>query len=74
MVVQYFSDMDSMYEQACEMEASIEAAIMEEDYESAARLRKQYQDLRRQDVVDEVLQVRLWQSCTLAEGHFSLWC
>lgn len=46
-----------MYEHACEMESAIEAAVNAEDYEVAGQYKREYEDIRRRDVVDTLLQV-----------------
>ncbi len=55
--MQYFNDMDDMYEHACEMESDIELAAAAEQYEEAAKLKKEYDELRKKDLVDALLTV-----------------
>lgn len=56
-VLQYFNEMDDMYERACEMESAMEAAVNAENYEVAGQYKQEYEDIRRQDIVDTLLQV-----------------
>lgn len=57
MPLQYFNDMDNLYEHACEIESAIELAVMDEQFEEAAKLKKEYDELRKKDLVDTMLTV-----------------
>lgn len=70
--VQYFNDMDNLYEHACELESAIEIAVHGEQFEEAAKLKLQYDDLRKKDVVDAVLSVsHLLLTCFMK--HLARW-
>ena len=50
-------DMDTAYEQACECESALEAAVGAEAYQSAAASMEEYRELQAQDPVFGVLKV-----------------
>ncbi|CAL8470008.1 g9550 [Coccomyxa elongata] len=52
---EYFNDMDNLYEHACELESAMELAVMDEQFEEAAKLKKEYDELRKKDLVDTML-------------------
>lgn len=71
--MQYFDDMDHLYEHACEMESDMELAVHAEQYEEAAKLKKEYEELRKKDLVDALLTVSLpsqlhWRSSSAGAG------
>lgn len=51
--------MDNLYEHACEIESAIELAVNDEQFEEAAKLKIEYDQLRKKDLVDTLLLVSL---------------
>ena len=66
MPLQYFMDMDGLYEHACEVEAALETAIATEQFGRAAAHMREYRELQAQDPVHGILKVGLSSSASFA--------